>query len=77
MGGKVRESTDNGTGYKMPARLWRVPSPLAGDASRLTLWVQAPTARELDAGGGVHELDAKSWSDRRQRLDRLGGPPLP
>jgi WD40 repeat protein len=59
------------------ARQWRVPSPLAGDPSRLKLWVEVLTARELDAGGGVHELDAKSWAERRERLQQLGGPPTP
>ena len=59
------------------ARLWRVPSPLPGDPSRLKLWVEVLTARELDAGGGVHELDAKTWSERRERLHQPGGPPLP
>ncbi len=59
------------------ARQWRVPSPLTGDPSRLALWVEVLTARELDAGWGVHELDPKTWSERRERLQQLGGPPTP
>jgi hypothetical protein len=50
---------------------------LPGNVNRLALWVHVLKARELDAGDGVHELDAKSWSERRERLQQLGGPPEP
>jgi eukaryotic-like serine/threonine-protein kinase len=59
------------------ARLWVVPSPVAGDADRIVLWVQVLTGMELDAAGVIRELDASTWQQRRQRLRRLGGPPLP
>jgi WD40 repeat protein/serine/threonine protein kinase len=59
------------------ARLGRVASPVAGDVERIMLWAQVLTKRELDAEGGVRGLDDREWSERRQRLDRLGGPPLP
>jgi eukaryotic-like serine/threonine-protein kinase len=58
-------------------RLWRVAVPMAGDVERLALWAQVLTGRELDAGGGVRDLDERTWSERRERLDRLGGPPAP
>jgi hypothetical protein len=57
------------------ARLFEVPQPVAGGAARLRLWVEVITARELDAGGEVAELDAKTWHERWQQLQKLGGPP--
>jgi WD40 repeat protein len=59
------------------ARLFEVPRPVEGDAERLRLWGEVITARELDAGGEVVELDAKTWQERWQRLQKLGGPPGP
>ena len=56
------------------ARLWAVPAPLAGEAERLRLWVEVSTGLELDASGAVIELDAQTWQQRRERLERLGGP---
>jgi WD40 repeat protein/tRNA A-37 threonylcarbamoyl transferase component Bud32 len=58
------------------ARLWPVPQPVAGDAHRVTLWVEVITGLELDAHGSVRVLDANTWHDRRRRLKELGGPPL-
>jgi WD40 repeat protein len=52
-----------------------VPQPLPGDPARLRLWVEVITGRELDAGGEVAELDDKTWQERRDRLDKLGGAP--
>jgi hypothetical protein len=57
------------------ARLFEVPPPVQGDAARLRLWVEVITARELDAGGEIADLDAKTWQLRWQRLQKLGGPP--
>jgi WD40 repeat protein len=57
------------------ARLFELTQPVAGDPARLRLWVEVMTARELDAGGEVVELDAKTWQERSQQLQALGGPP--
>jgi hypothetical protein len=52
-----------------------VPQPVQGDAARLRLWVEVITARELDAGGEIADLDAKTWQQRWEQLQKLGGPP--
>ena len=57
------------------AQLFEVPQPVEGDAARLRLWVEVITMRELDAGGEVADLDAAAWQQRRDRLQKLGGPP--
>jgi hypothetical protein len=55
--------------------LFDVPQPMQGDATRLRLWVAVITARELDAGGEIANLDAKTWQQRWEQLQQLGGPP--
>jgi WD40 repeat protein len=57
------------------ARFFDVPQPVAGDAARIRLWVEVITSRELDAGGEIAELDAKTWHERWKQLQQLGGPP--
>jgi WD40 repeat protein len=57
------------------ARLFELAQPVAGDPVRLRLWVEVTTARELDAGGEVVEVDAKTWHERHTQLQQLGGPP--
>jgi hypothetical protein len=57
------------------ARLFEVPQPVEGDAVRLRLWVEVITARELDAGGEIAALDARTWHGRYAQLHKLGGPP--
>jgi hypothetical protein len=57
------------------ARQFELPQPVAGDPQRLRLWVEVITARELDAGGEVANLDEKTWQERYLRLQKLGGPP--
>jgi WD40 repeat protein/tRNA A-37 threonylcarbamoyl transferase component Bud32 len=57
--------------------LLRLPEPMKGSADRLTLWVQVATGMELDTDGLAHHLDADTWKVRTQRLQELGGPPLP
>jgi WD40 repeat protein len=51
------------------------PRPLEQDAAHLRLWIEVATGLELDAGGAVVELDAKTWRERWQHLQELGGPP--
>jgi WD40 repeat protein len=64
------------TGAGSLARFWRVPTPITGDAERITLWAQVATGMELDAAGQAKVLDAQAWQERRQRLEHLGGPPV-
>ena len=56
---------------------WSVPSPREIDLEHLRLWVEVATGLELDAGGAVVELDAKTWRERCERLRKLGGLPSP
>jgi WD40 repeat protein/serine/threonine protein kinase len=56
-------------------RVWKVPAPLGGDVKRIGLWVEVAAGTDLDDTGTLQPLDARSWNERRQRLDRLGGPP--
>ena len=69
-------------GFKPPyessvtARLWQVPQPMRGDPERIKLWAQVITGLEVDELTAVHVLDAATWQQRRQRLEKLGGPPL-
>jgi hypothetical protein len=35
------------------------------------------TSMELDAYGETRFLDVATWEQRRQRLQELGGPPMP
>jgi WD40 repeat protein len=58
-------------------RFWVGPAPVEADLERLVLWVQVATGMELAADGTRRWLDAATWRERRQRLDDLGGPPLP
>jgi WD40 repeat protein len=60
------------------ARLWEVVSaPLEGTVERIVLWIQVVTGTELDADTQIRVLDASTWQERRQRLEELGGPPVP
>jgi WD40 repeat protein len=58
-------------------RVRRLPGPVEGSAERIALWVQTLTGMELDADGAPHALDADTWKQRKQRLQELGGPPIP
>jgi hypothetical protein len=57
--------------------VYLLPQPVQGSAERITLWVQVLTGMELDADGVPHDLDADTWKQRKQRLQELGGPPMP
>jgi eukaryotic-like serine/threonine-protein kinase len=59
------------------ARLWQIPRPVADEPERITLWTQVITGMELDGHGVVRWLDAAAWRQCRQRLEVLGGPPVP
>jgi eukaryotic-like serine/threonine-protein kinase len=56
------------------ARLWAF-SELPDDLLRLATWVEVVTGLELDEHGAIQTLDNANWRERRERLDRQGGPP--
>jgi serine/threonine protein kinase/WD40 repeat protein len=60
---------------EMEVLVVRSPRPSAGDGERIRLWFEVATGQELDAGGGISNLDAKTWQERYDRLQKLGGPP--
>jgi eukaryotic-like serine/threonine-protein kinase len=61
----------------MTARLWKVQTAVEGDIDRVVLWSQVVTGAELDDNDGVSLLNAGEWRERSNRLQQLGGPPLP
>jgi WD40 repeat protein len=72
-GGRVRVASDG----NRAVCVGEVPRPAPGECERLTLWAQVATSLELGPEGGIWVLDARAWQERRQRLEELGGPPLP
>jgi WD40 repeat protein/tRNA A-37 threonylcarbamoyl transferase component Bud32 len=59
------------------ARIWDVPAPLTCDVERIVLWAQVLTGMELGPDGVVRVLGPEAWHQRRQQLQKLGGPPVP
>jgi WD40 repeat protein len=57
------------------ARLWKAPRPVKGSPEQILLWCEARTGLTLDERGDVHALDTKTWHERRERLEKLGGLP--
>jgi WD40 repeat protein len=58
------------------AQLWKAPRPVLGTPEHILLWCEAHTGLTLDERGDVRALDAKTWHQRRERLEKLGGPPV-
>jgi hypothetical protein len=54
-----------------------VPRPVSGETKRLRLWIEVAAGKDLDETGAVIDLDAKTWRERYDRLQKLGGVPLP
>jgi WD40 repeat protein len=63
--------------FDRTVRIWRMPPPVAGAPELIRDWVEVITGLELDEDGVIRFLDAPAWQERRQRLQELGGPPLP
>jgi WD40 repeat protein len=66
-GGAVAFGSSDGT-----ARLCDVPTPVAGNAERVGLWVETTTGAELE-GDVIRMLDAAAIQHRRRRLQELDG----
>jgi WD40 repeat protein len=64
-------------GLDSTARLWRIPSPVVGGVERIRLWVEVLSGKELQPDGAVRVLGAGQWRERQQRLQALGGAPIP
>jgi WD40 repeat protein len=58
------------------AILWKAPRPVQGTPEHILLWCEARTGLTLDEHGDVRALDAETWDERRERLQKLGGPPV-
>lgn len=65
------------TSWDKGLRIWPVPTRMEGDLDRIKLWLQTATGTELGTHDLPRELDAAAWQERRERLERLGGSPLP
>jgi WD40 repeat protein/serine/threonine protein kinase len=59
------------------ARLWPLPRPTLDESRRISLWVEVITGRTLDEHGTARVLSATNWHARWNRLNELGGTPLP
>jgi WD40 repeat protein len=59
------------------AHVWEVHPPAKGEGERYVRWIQVLTGMELVPNGEAVRLNLPTWQERRQRLDDLGGPPLP
>jgi WD40 repeat protein len=64
-------------GLDSTARLWRIPTPVAGGVERIRLWIEVLSGKELQPDGAVRVLSAEEWQERQQRLQALGGAPIP
>jgi hypothetical protein len=53
----------------------KVPQPMRGHPEQLVLSPQVIPGIEVDELTAVRVLDAATWEQRRQRLEKLGGPP--
>jgi eukaryotic-like serine/threonine-protein kinase len=63
-------------GHQMTS-LHDIPAPIGGSVQQVRLWIELETERELDEQGRVRPLTAAALQERRQELERLGGPPMP
>jgi WD40 repeat protein len=59
------------------AQIREVASVLPDKLERVATWVEILTGLELDEMGTARMLDDATWHLRRDKLERLGGPPVP
>jgi WD40 repeat protein len=64
-----------GEPLKGEARVWDV-TPVADEPERVTLWAEVLARQALGADGRPVALGEEALAARRERLERLGGPPL-
>ena len=64
-------------GSDKTVQLWQLPTLVEGDVERIKLWSQLLTGLELNEHGAIRALNEPAWSERRQRLEARGGPPVP
>jgi len=57
--------------------LWDVTPMLADEPERVQVWVEVLTGKYWDEHDVIRDLSQEEWLLRRQRLDELGGPPVP
>jgi WD40 repeat protein len=58
-------------------RQWDVAPIVPDETDIVRLWIEVLTLKCWDEQGQLRFLSPKEWSDRRERLDELGGPPIP
>jgi hypothetical protein len=63
-------------GHRMTS-LHEIPAPIGGSVQQVRIRMELETERELDEQGRVRPLSAAQLQQRRQELDRQGGPPTP
>jgi tRNA A-37 threonylcarbamoyl transferase component Bud32 len=54
---------------------WPVPTLMEGTIERISVWAEVTARMRLDEDGRIHPLNVEDLSQRRRRLDALGGPP--
>jgi WD40 repeat protein len=57
------------------AQLWPT-AELPDDLEGVTTWVEALTGLTLDDSGSIQVLDTPTWLERREKVERQGGPPV-
>jgi WD40 repeat protein len=55
-------------------RVWPI-AKISDDLERVATWVEALTGLTLEAGS-VQSLDRVAWLERREKVERQGGPPV-
>ncbi len=59
------------------ARLWDIAPPFPDEPERIRCYVEVQTGQTWDANGVLRTLTIEAWFARRERLEQLGGPPVP
>ena len=62
-------------GYGDALLLWPIPQRVGGTPEQVRLWIEQCTGLELDAHGGIQELDEVARQRVARRLQELGKPP--
>jgi WD40 repeat protein len=56
-------------------RLWPVIEPVPDEPERVTNWIETMTGMKFGVTGSSELLTSEEWSERKKRLEELGGPP--